>query len=67
MERRRPGRPKAAVPRQPVCVRLPAPLHDALIRLAQARRTTITALIRDGVVRELLYSQNSKIDELTLS
>jgi post-segregation antitoxin (ccd killing protein) len=57
---RRRGRPRRKTPALPVCVRLSAPVHDALIRLAMTRGISVSAAIRRAIVRELLYLKNSR-------
>jgi hypothetical protein len=57
--RRRRGRPKRETPALPICVRLSAPVHDALIRLADRHGVSVSAAIRRAIVRELLYLKNS--------
>jgi hypothetical protein len=55
------GRPRRVVPVTPVCVRLAAPMHDALIKLAVDRGDSVSATIRRAIRRELSYPKNSTV------
>jgi len=55
--RRRRGRPRAAVPTVPVSVRLPAPLFDACCHVAQASGRSVPDVVR-AAVREFSYLSN---------
>ena len=47
---RRIGRPRASVPRSTVCTWVPQPTHDALIRLAERKNQSVSALLRAAAV-----------------
>lgn len=64
--KRRRGRPRVAVERKPVSVRLLAPEHDRLLKLAERHDMTLTELIRRGIRRELAYLQKPQPQDSSL-
>lgn len=45
------GRPKAEQPSGTVCTWLPVQKHDRLVQMAQDRQVTVSALVRNILVR----------------
>lgn len=46
LETPKPGRPRVAVPLEPVMTRLPMPQYDRLVEVAHHRDQTVSALVR---------------------
>lgn len=57
MDQPKRGRPPAEQPGATVCTWLPAPQHDQLIRLANQRGESVSAVVRQAVTRILVDSR----------
>ena len=47
------GRPRSAEPSTSVCTWLPESYHDRLIKIAKHRRTSVSSVVKDIVIRQL--------------